>query len=158
MFFSALGFGLRSHDYHLNPRKVMYVSFVGDIFLNMLKIVILPLIVSSLVSGLAALESQTSGKIGLRAIIYYCNYPESAFRKGLGSYGLAVENAQFTACTVLGRSSPPKNVLLDAGNRWWNTKLEIGSSFREARDSFVWMSYFQIDIVIVLFFHPDSPN
>ena len=49
----------------------MYVSFIGDIFLNMLKIVILPLIVSSLVSGLAALESQTSGKIGARAVIYY---------------------------------------------------------------------------------------
>ncbi|OQV20940.1 Excitatory amino acid transporter 1 [Hypsibius exemplaris] len=68
---TALGFGLRAQGFHLVPRKVMYVSFIGDVFLNMLKIVILPLIVSSLVSGLAALESQTSGKIGARAVIYY---------------------------------------------------------------------------------------
>ena len=69
--FAALGFGLRAQGFHEDPRKVMYVSFVGDIFLNMLKIVILPLIVSSLVAGLAALESATSGRIGLRAVIYY---------------------------------------------------------------------------------------
>lgn len=69
--FAGLGFGLRAADIHKDVRKIMYVSFIGDIFLNMLKVVILPLIVSSLVTGLAAMESQTSGKIGLRAVIYY---------------------------------------------------------------------------------------
>lgn len=49
----------------------MYVYYIGEIFLNMLKVVILPLIVSSLITGLAQMESQTSGKIGARAVIYY---------------------------------------------------------------------------------------
>ncbi|XP_055332680.1 excitatory amino acid transporter 3-like [Paramacrobiotus metropolitanus] len=68
---TALGFLMREFEIHKDPRKIMYVAFIGDIFLRMLKIVILPLIVSSLISGLAALESQTSGKIGLRAVVYY---------------------------------------------------------------------------------------
>jgi len=37
----------------------------------MLKLIILPLIISSMITGVAALDSSVSGKIGLRAIIYY---------------------------------------------------------------------------------------
>ncbi|OQV26180.1 Excitatory amino acid transporter 3 [Hypsibius exemplaris] len=67
----ALGFGLRAADIHKDQRKTMYVFFIGEIFLNMLKVVILPLIVSSLINGLAQMESQTSGQIGMRAVTYY---------------------------------------------------------------------------------------
>ncbi|XP_055355137.1 excitatory amino acid transporter-like [Paramacrobiotus metropolitanus] len=67
----ALGIGLRETGLQNDPRNVMYVSFIGSIFLNMLKVVILPLIISSLITGLAQMDSQTSGHIGLRAVIYY---------------------------------------------------------------------------------------
>ncbi|XP_072260316.1 excitatory amino acid transporter 3 [Pyxicephalus adspersus] len=39
--------------------------------MRMLKLIILPLIVSSMITGVAALDSSVSGKIGLRAIVYY---------------------------------------------------------------------------------------
>ncbi|XP_060888029.1 excitatory amino acid transporter 3 isoform X3 [Labrus mixtus] len=39
--------------------------------MRMLKLVILPLIISSMITGVAALDSEVSGKIGLRAVIYY---------------------------------------------------------------------------------------
>uniref|UniRef100_A0A8B9PZI7 Amino acid transporter n=1 Tax=Apteryx owenii TaxID=8824 RepID=A0A8B9PZI7_APTOW len=39
--------------------------------MRMLKLIILPLIISSMITGVAALDSSISGKIGLRAIIYY---------------------------------------------------------------------------------------
>lgn len=39
--------------------------------MRMLKLVILPLIVSSMITGVAALDSNVSGKIGLRAVVYY---------------------------------------------------------------------------------------
>lgn len=49
----------------------MLVSFPGDILMRMLKMLILPLIISSLIAGLAGLDASTSGKMGSRALFYY---------------------------------------------------------------------------------------
>ncbi|XP_055388304.1 excitatory amino acid transporter 3-like isoform X2 [Condylostylus longicornis] len=52
-------------------REISYVYFIGDIFLRILKALILPLIISSLISAIGSLDLQLSAKIGGRAIIYY---------------------------------------------------------------------------------------
>lgn len=52
-------------------REVMYIKFVGEIFLRMLKGLILPLVVSSLIAAIGSLNLRLSGQIGSRAIIYY---------------------------------------------------------------------------------------
>lgn len=52
-------------------RTVMYVNFIGDIFLRILKSLILPLIVSSLISAVGSLDISLSKRIGIRAIAYY---------------------------------------------------------------------------------------
>ena len=49
----------------------MYVSYVGKLFLRMLKALILPLIIPSLVAAVGALDMSISGKVGGRAIAYY---------------------------------------------------------------------------------------
>lgn len=52
-------------------RQVMYIHFLGELFLRMLKGLILPLIISSLVTAIGSLNLQLSGKIGARAVTYY---------------------------------------------------------------------------------------
>merc|ERR1719369_2748277 len=49
----------------------MYVSYVGELFLRMLKALILPLIVPSLITAVGSLDMSLSGRVGGRAIVYY---------------------------------------------------------------------------------------
>ena len=49
----------------------MYINYLGDLFLRMLKSLILPLIISSLISAIGSLDLSLSGRIGARAIAYY---------------------------------------------------------------------------------------
>ena len=44
-------------------REVMYVSFVGKLFLKMLKALIIPLVVPSLIAALGSLKLGQSGKV-----------------------------------------------------------------------------------------------
>ncbi|KPP70203.1 excitatory amino acid transporter 5-like [Scleropages formosus] len=64
-----LGFFLRSR--RLSEQEVKYFQFPGELLMRMLKMLILPLVVSSLMSGLAALDAKCSSRLGLITISYY---------------------------------------------------------------------------------------
>lgn len=59
----------------VDPEKkattIMLIGFPGELFMNMLKLLILPLIVASLICALATLDSKATGKIGRRTVLYY---------------------------------------------------------------------------------------
>ncbi|XP_062305722.1 excitatory amino acid transporter 3 [Osmerus eperlanus] len=68
----GIGLGVVVREYgSLSHLHKQYFGFPGEILMRMLKLVILPLIISSMITGVAALDSEVSGRIGLRAVVYY---------------------------------------------------------------------------------------
>ena len=67
----VFGVGMRSLDPPLDNLDIEYLKFPGSMLLQGLKMVVLPLIIFSIISGVASLDSKTTGKIGGYAVAYY---------------------------------------------------------------------------------------
>ncbi|XP_006630080.1 excitatory amino acid transporter 3-like isoform X1 [Lepisosteus oculatus] len=68
----GIGLGVLVREYaSFSHLDIYYFGFPGEILMRMLKLIILPLIASSVISGVASLDVGLSTKIGLRAITYY---------------------------------------------------------------------------------------
>uniref|UniRef100_A0AAG5D9K4 Amino acid transporter n=1 Tax=Anopheles atroparvus TaxID=41427 RepID=A0AAG5D9K4_ANOAO len=68
---TALGLLLKNSEIPWTEREVMYIQYPGDLFLRMLKCLIVPLLVSSITSAIGSLDLSMSKKIAFRAIVYY---------------------------------------------------------------------------------------
>lgn len=76
--FLAVLFGYFFSDY------VDYVSWAGTIFLNALKMIIVPLIVSSIISGIASIgHGDNLRRIGIKTVVYYVSTSLMAILTGL---------------------------------------------------------------------------
>ncbi len=67
----TLGSILKETSPEWSARTLKYVGFIGEIFLRMLKALVLPLIFSSIVFAMSNIETKLLGKIGLRIFLYY---------------------------------------------------------------------------------------
>jgi proton glutamate symport protein len=66
------------------PGGVSYVSWLGELFLTALKMVIIPLILSSIISGVTSMGGgKNLGRLGLKTIIYYLSTSTIAILTGL---------------------------------------------------------------------------
>ena len=66
------------------PEQSGYVRWLGDLFLRALKMIIVPLVFSSIVSGVANLGSTSSlGRLGIKTITYYLTTSVFAILTGL---------------------------------------------------------------------------
>ena len=66
------------------PQHSGYVRWMGDFFLRALKMIIVPLVLSSIVSGVANLGSTSSlGRLGIKTITYYISTSAIAILTGL---------------------------------------------------------------------------
>ncbi|CAJ0920854.1 unnamed protein product [Ranitomeya imitator] len=66
---AALGMGVRQLE--LNAAQISRFSFPGELLLRLLKMIILPLVVCSLVSGAASLQPSALGKLGGWALLFF---------------------------------------------------------------------------------------
>jgi Na+/H+-dicarboxylate symporter len=66
------------------PKGIPYVEWMGDIFLRSLKMVIIPLIFSSIISGVTSMgEGNNLGRIGFKTLLYYMGTSTLAILTGL---------------------------------------------------------------------------
>lgn len=68
----------------LFPNYVEYVSWMGDLFLRALKMIIVPLILSSIISGVTNIgNAENLGKLGIKTLTYYLSTSLLAILIGL---------------------------------------------------------------------------
>ncbi|CAI5448970.1 unnamed protein product [Caenorhabditis angaria] len=63
--------GVFLRNFNLSDDFKLAVGFPGEIFMQILKLMILPLIFSSLISSLGQMNAKGSGKMGFLAVLYY---------------------------------------------------------------------------------------
>ena len=61
----------RISDPEKKATTVMLIGFPGELLMNMLRILILPLVMASLITAVSELNPTEAGRIGRRTIIYY---------------------------------------------------------------------------------------
>lgn len=81
----VMGVAIRSRHPELSndARKLMYLGFPGKLLLRMLKCCIIPLIVTSLISGMASIPGQGAGRLGGLTVLYYMTTTFSAVLLGI---------------------------------------------------------------------------
>ncbi|MBW6459224.1 MAG: dicarboxylate/amino acid:cation symporter [Bacteroidales bacterium] len=66
------------------PGQVNYISWMGTIFLRALQMIIIPLVISSIISGVTNIgNAENLGRLGLKTIIYYISTSTLAILTGL---------------------------------------------------------------------------
>lgn len=64
-----IGLGVR--NVALTRTQVIYIGFPGELLIRLLKMIIIPLVVCSLVSGAASIDPKTLGKLGGFAMLFF---------------------------------------------------------------------------------------
>ncbi len=82
--FLGILFGLLSQPFGFRAFVIDYISVLGTIFLRALRMVIIPLIFSSIVSGVTSIsKAESFGRLSLKTIIYYLTTSFIAILTGL---------------------------------------------------------------------------
>ena len=66
---AGLGIGLR--PFLLPSSTILLISYPGELFMRLLKLMILPLVIASLITGAASLNAKLNGKMAARTIVYF---------------------------------------------------------------------------------------
>ena len=68
---AGVSLGMMVRNTNLTLAQKTYFAFPGEMLLRMLKMIIIPLVVCSLISGAASLDTRSLGKLGGIAVSYF---------------------------------------------------------------------------------------
>lgn len=100
----------------LGPARLMAFAFPGELLLRLLKMIILPLVVCSLIGGAASLDPSALGRVGAWALLFFLVTTLLASALGVGLALALKPGAAFTAMNdsvvdTRGHNAPTKEVL-----------------------------------------------
>lgn len=78
----SLDLGVSLRQFELCKDTILLISYPGEIFMRILKLMILPLVIASLITGSASINAKMNGKIALRTFVYFAS--TSMFNAVLG--------------------------------------------------------------------------
>ncbi|CAH8861820.1 unnamed protein product [Trichobilharzia szidati] len=79
----SVGLLIRYGISEISPRTIILVGFPGELLMNMLKMLIIPLVISTLIAGMANLGGRAGGKVGACTLTYYITTTFSAVILGI---------------------------------------------------------------------------
>ncbi|XP_060068253.1 excitatory amino acid transporter-like [Ylistrum balloti] len=100
----GLGFGLRSAD--LSADALMWLGLPGEMFMNMLKMTIIPLIAGSIIAGTATSDPKSNGRISILSITFIVMANLFGAIMGILAYFILSLGGDTTSPNVHSRSSP----------------------------------------------------
>lgn len=114
----TVGIVLKHVKYEWTEREVKYVEFPGELFLRMLKSLIIPLLTASIICAVGTLDLSLSKKIAARSIIYYATTTFLAVILGIILVvtiqpGTNVRNKEFNATLSEVKKVLTQDTLLD---------------------------------------------
>lgn len=100
----------------LGPARLTAFAFPGELLLRLLKMIILPLVVCSLIGGAASLDPSALGRVGAWALLFFLVTTLLASALGVGLALALKPGAAFTAINdsvvdTCGHNAPTKEVL-----------------------------------------------
>ncbi|XP_046551658.1 excitatory amino acid transporter-like [Haliotis rubra] len=75
--------GIMCRSLKPTPDAIQLVQFPGELFLRMLKMLMLPLIAASIITGLGNMKGSSAGRMGVLSMVYYASTSVAATLVGL---------------------------------------------------------------------------
>ncbi|XP_033752393.1 excitatory amino acid transporter-like [Pecten maximus] len=100
----GLGFGLRTVD--ISADAIMWLGLPGEMFMNMLKMTIIPLIAGSIISGTATTDPKSNGRISMLSIGFIVTVNLFGAVMGILAYFILSSGSDITSKHVHSSSSP----------------------------------------------------
>lgn len=108
IFGVILGSCLRDSISSRDQRRIIYLRFPGEILVNILHMLVIPLTLSTLVSTVAAMDTRSFRKLGLRSLFYYLITTFIAIVTGI-ILAMAAQPGKFDQLSGKGRPVPKVN-------------------------------------------------